>query len=82
MRTGGGSCIASTSQASQDIDGAVLEATNIELQYVFDSDAGELLHTTAHLTAIANPCTKYGEYDSLAEDIIIISSNNTVLILN
>lgn len=66
MRTGGGSCIASTSQVSQDIDGAVLEATNIELQNVFDSDAGELLHT-AHLTAIANPCTKYGEYDSLAE---------------
>lgn len=33
----------STSQDSGNIDGALLEATNIELQYVIDSDTGELL---------------------------------------
>lgn len=46
MRKGGGSCM------PDDIDGA-LEATNIELQYVFDRDVGELFRAE-HLTA------KYG----------------------
>lgn len=49
MRTGGGSCIPSTSQDSQGIDGALLEATNIELQYVVDSDTGELLRAVSTL---------------------------------
>ncbi|XP_049884502.1 uncharacterized protein LOC126379730 [Pectinophora gossypiella] len=44
MRTGGGLYAASTSQGSQEaIDAALLDATNIELQGVFDSDSDMVL---------------------------------------
>lgn len=57
MRTGGGSCSPSTSQDSQGFDGALLEATNIELQYVVDSDTGELLRAVP--TLVLDRLTKY-----------------------
>lgn len=55
--------MASTSRGSQEIDEALLETTNIELQYVFDSDAGELF-CAVYFTATANLPVKYADYDN------------------
>lgn len=60
MRTGGGGCVPGTSQGSEDIDEALLEATNIELQYVYDSDVGELFRDL--IAKHENGPVKYTDY--------------------